>query len=400
MPHRTTILIALTVALVLALLAWSFRPRPLLVDPVLAEPALVTVSVREQAYTRVQDRFEISAPLAGYAPRVELDVGDPVEAGQVLLELQPLPSALLDPRAREVARVEVARAEAVLASAEATLQARRADAELAERELQRLEPLFERGTISASQLDRAAADQHRAQAELRAAESGLEVARQSLRYARAALGAGDAADSIPEAVTIRAPVAGRVLTVEHSSAGVVVPGQKLLCIADPRSLEVVAEVLTADAVRIQPGTMVDLERWGGELPLSGRVRRVEPAGFTKVSALGVEEQRTRVIIDPAGDAPGWAALGDGFRVEARFILWREQVAVSVPNSALFRHADGTAVFVIEDGRARIAPVRTGPRGELRTPILAGLEAGQLVIDHPAKDIEAGARVRAFGDARY
>lgn len=398
MPHRTTILIAFTTVLVLALLIWSFRPQPVLVDPVRAEAAQITVSVREQAYTRVKDRFEISAPVAGYAPRFELEVGDSVEAGQALLELQPLPSSMLDPRARESAEVEVARAEAALASAEATLQARRADAELAERELRRLEPLFERGTISASQLDQAAADSSRAAAELRAAESGLEVARQSLRYAMTALRDGGTTESLPDAVVLRAPVAGRVLEVSHKSAGVVQPGQKLMCIADPLSLEVVAEVLTADAVRIQPGMVVELERWGGERPLDGRVRRIEPAGFTKVSALGVEEQRTRVIIDLVGEQARWVALGDGYRVEARFILSREDVAVSVPNSALFRHDGGMAVFVVEEGRARLRPVRTGLRGELRTPVLAGLDAGQTVVDHPAREIEHGARVRGYRDS--
>jgi len=397
MPHRTTILVAASVVAVVALLAWSFRPQPLRVDIVEVQNAPVTVSVREQARTRVKDRFEISAPVAGYAPRLDWDVGDRVEAGEVLVNLRPLPVQVLDRRDRESAEAEVARAAAALDAAQAALEASRATAELAQAEYQRLEPLFERGTISASQLDRARAERNQARAALRSAGSEVEVARQALRLARAALVRDDG--EAPEVIPLRAPVAGQVLQVIHESAGVVQPGEKLMCIADPASMEVLAEVLTADAVRLHPGMPVELERWGGDAPLRASVRRIEPAGFTKISALGVEEQRTRVIMDLESPPEQWQSLGDGFQLEARFILWHSDNALSVPNGTLFAHDDGQAVFVVENGRAILTPVTIGERGEARTRIVEGLTPGQRVINHPDRELEPGGRVEGFVHGR-
>lgn len=396
MARTRTLWIAGVALVVAGALAWSFRPRAIPVDIVQAAVGPITVSIREQGRTRVKDRFEISAPLTAFAPRLEWDVGDPVAAGDLLLTLQPVPASVLDRRSREAAEAEVARSAAALRAAEATLEAARASAELAESEYLRLEPLFERGTISASELERARSRHQQARAELRSAESNIDVARQSLRYARAALvqGSGNGDDG-PGAFDIDAPVAGRVLEIAHESAGVVTPGQLLLAIGDPTSLEVVAEVLTADAVRLQPGMPVELERWGGERVLFGEVRRVEPSAFTKVSALGVEEQRTNVVVDLTSPRSEWSRLGHGFRLEARFIVWREPAALGVPNGALFRHGDGWAVFTVADGRARLTTVRIGQRGELRTRILDGLSPGQAIIDHPDNEIADGIRVAPF-----
>lgn len=396
MPRIRTIVTAAAAVAIAALMAWSFRPRPVPADIVTADIGPVTVSIREQARTRVEDRFEISAPVIGFAPRLEWEAGDRVTAGDVLLELEPVPASVLDARSLEIAEAEVARSEAAVRAAEAALQAARSAAELAESEYRRLEPLYQRGTISESELDRARARLNQAQAELRSAESGVDVARQSLRYARAALvqGSGDASPD-RAAFPIEAPVDGRILDVVHESAGVVQPGQILLEIGDPASLEVVAEMLTADAVRLRPGTPVELERWGGTETLHGEVRLVEPSAFTKVSALGVEEQRTNVIIDLDSPRAIWAALGHGFRVEARFILWREPAVLGVPNGAVFRDGAGHAVFAVVDGRARLTPVVIGQRGELRTRIIDGLTPGQPVISHPENEIVDGTRVAPF-----
>jgi HlyD family secretion protein len=332
----------------------------------------------------------------GFAPRIDWDVGDRVEAGQELLSLQPAPTSVLDRRSLETARADVARAEAALAAAEAGLEAARASSELSEQEYRRLAPLYERGTISANELDRAEAGRRESEARLRSAEFTVEVSRQSLRHARAALlqGQSDNGDGL-EAFRVVAPVAGRVLALLHESASVVQPGEALLEIGDPASLEIVAEVLTADAVRLTAGMPVELERWGGDQPLLGEVRVVEPAAFTKISALGVEEQRTRVLVDLVSPFEAWSALGDGFRVETRFIVERQTDVLSVPNGALFRHQGGWAVFVIEGQRARLRPVTIGPRGDLRTVIESGLSDGEPVIAHPDAAIDEGVPVEAF-----
>lgn len=395
-PQRKTLLAAAIVIAVIVLLALSFRPQPIPVDIVRAAPAMVTVSIRERARTRVKDRFVISAPVAGYAPRVDWEVGDRIEAGQELLALQPVPSSVLDRRSLESARAEVARAEATVAAAQAGLEAARAAAELAEQEFSRLEPLYERGTISANELDRARAARRESAARLRSAEFEVEVTLQTLRHARAALVQGEAnGEDELDTFKVVAPVTGRILSVPHESAGVVQPGEPLLEIGDPASLEIVAEVLTADAVRLSPGLPVELERWGGDDTLVGEVRVIEPAAFTKISALGVEEQRTRVLIDIVSLFATWSSLGDGFRVETRFILERIDNALSVPNGVLFRHDDGWAVFVVADGRAELRPVRIGVRGDLRTVIVSGLEAGDSVVAHPDTEIGDGVRIEPF-----
>jgi|SRR6056297_1031140 len=382
-------------AVIVALLAWSFRPKPLAVDIVEASVGPVTVSVREQARTRVKDRFEISAPVAGFAPRLEWEAGDRVNAGELLVELQPVPASVLDRRSRQTGEAEVARAEAAVTAAQAALEAARSAAELAETEFQRLRPLFERGTISASELDRASARRNQAQAQLRSAESNVEVARQGLRYARAALVQGNENGQELSSFRIEAPVGGTILQVIHESAGIVQPGQALLELGDPASLEIVAEVLTSDAIRLAPGMPVELERWGGDNILLGEVRRIEPSAFTKVSALGVEEQRTQVIIDLTSPRAQWSALGHGYRVEARFILWRAPATLSVPNGAVFELDGGAAVFVVKSGRARVQAIEAGRRGERHTQVVSGLDPGQPVIAHPDNAIEDGARVVPF-----
>jgi HlyD family secretion protein len=399
MPRKRTLSIAAVLLAVVAALIWSFRPRPVPADIVAARVGPVTVSIREQARTRVQDRFEISAPVTGFAPRLEWEVGDAVRAGDPLLTLQAVPASVLDPRSRETAEAEVARNAAALRAAEASFEAAEAAADLAESEYLRLQTLFERGTISTSELDRARSRHQQARAELRSAESNVDVARQGLRYARAALiqGSGNGTDG-RSAFEIASPVDARVLEVTHESAGVVQPGQVLMEIGDPASLEVVAEVLTADAVRLEPGLAVELERWGGDQPLFGEIRRIEPSAFTKVSALGVEEQRTNVIIELTSPPGQWKRLGHGFRLEARFILWRDPAVLGVPNGAVFNYGDEYAVFAVIDGRARLRPIVIGRRGELRTAVLEGLEAGQAVIAHPDSEVRNGVRVAPFRPA--
>jgi HlyD family secretion protein len=334
--------------------------------------------------------------VAGYARRVDLKAGDAVGAGQVLAVIEPARSVALDPRTRAQARAHERAALAALAVAEDNARSAAAADQLAEQELARSESLRQSNFVSAQALDTARSTATRARAAAQAAAHSVRVARFDLDTARAAaasaarLQAGGAA----EALQVRAPVAARVLRVLHESEGAVTAGQALLEIGNPQSLEVEVEVLSTQAVRIAPGSKVVLDRWGGDRAIDGIVRVVEPGGFTKVSALGVEEQRVRVIVDFTSPRPAWERLGDAYRVDARFVLWHGDDVLQLPSSALFRHGKGWAVFRVDDGRARMAEVEIGQRAGLATQVLSGLKAGDRVVAHPDERISEGVRVKS------
>jgi HlyD family secretion protein len=386
---------ALMAAAVVLVVGYGFRPQPVLVELATVRRGPLRVTVEEEGKTRVTDRFVVSAPVAGFARRLALEVGDPVREGQVLLLLEPLRPQVLDPRSRAEAEARVAAAEAALRAAEERARASAADAAYWRTQVARLEKLFATGDISGDQRDRAVTELQRAEASERAAAHAVEQARSEREAARAALAHSAARPGNPpaEIVTVRAPVGGRVLKVVHKSEGVVNAGQPLVEIANARSLEVEVELLSADAVRIGPGTLVRFERWGGEAPLEGRVRVVEPVAFTKVSALGVEEQRVRVIVDLTSPATQWRRLGDGYRVEAGFVLWEGQEVLQIPASALFRYQEGWAAFAVEQGIAKRRQVQVGHRNGLVAEILSGLAEGEQVIAHPDDTVKDGGAVR-------
>jgi HlyD family secretion protein len=378
-------------------LLWGFWPRPVQVETAEAQRRLLQVAVEEEGRTRVKDRYMLHAPVAGYLRRVELDVGDAVAAGAPLALLEPLRPVALDPRARAEAEARVAGARSALARAASTARQAQAEADLAADEFQRREELLAQNLVSRSEFDQARGRMRAMEAAARAAQSAIEVARQDLEAALATLRYSAAAegDEPFEIVAVRSPVAGRVLKLVQESAGVVAAGQLLLEVGDPRQLEVEVEVLSRDAVRIAPGGRVQFERWGGDEVLEGEVRTVEPTGFTKFSALGVEEQRVLVIADLRSSPEAWQRLGDGYRVEAKFIVWEREDALVVPASALFRRDDGWAVFVVEQGRARLREVALGQGSGLLTEVVAGLAAGDVVIVHPDDAVDDGVRVEPF-----
>jgi HlyD family secretion protein len=387
-------LMALAAAL-LATLAWGFWPRPVLVEVATAERGPLQVTVEEEGRTRVKDRYVISAPVAGYLRRIELDAGDALTRGQTVAVLEPLRSEVLDPRSRARAEAQIAAAQAALKAAEKKVAAARAEAEFARDEYARKQKLRASETISRTLLEEAetrarqtAADEESAKFTVEVARFDLEAARTALRYSLA-----DETATRPVTVELQAPVASRVLRVNHESEGVVAAGEDLLEIGDPARLEVAVDVLSEDAVRIRPQTRVQFFRWGGDAPLEGVVRTVEPSGFTKISALGVEEQRVWVIADLASPRQMWRFLGDGYRVEASFILWQDPDVLQTPASALFHHGGEWAVFVVEDGRARRRTVGLGHRNGLMAEITGGLQAGERVITHPDDRIEDGVRVQ-------
>jgi len=386
--------IAVIALLVVALLVWGFWPRPVLVEAVAAQRAPMTVTIEEDGRTRVIDRYIISAPVDGMACRVQLEVGDPVQQGQVLLGITPLQSQVLDPRSRAQAEARVAAAESALAASEQDAEAARAKADFSSATFARLQPLAEQGVISRDALDKAHMDLISADAVLRSARHAVEVARHEREAAQSVLAHSAARDSgqPAERVLVRSPIDGRVLKRPRECEGPVRTGDALLEVGDPALLEVLVDVLSADAVKIRPGTRVLFDRWGGDHLLEGMVRTVEPVGITKVSALGVEEQRVLVIVDFTSPAEVWQRLGDGYRVEARFVLWHEDDVLQVPASSLFRHQDGWAVFVVEDGRAVRRVVKVGQRNGLVAQLLDGVAEGEVVINHPNDEVDDGRRV--------
>jgi HlyD family secretion protein len=394
MKWRRKIIIAALVGAVMLAVIYGFLPKPVPVEVEDVRRGTLQVTIEEEGKTRVKHRFVISAPVGGFSRRIDLDVGDEVKEGQLLVQLEPQRSTVLDPRSRGEAEARLQAAKAALKAAEQNARAAAADDEYARVQLERLRRLHEAESVSRNSLDQAETEATRSRATLRSAEFAVEVARFELEEARTVLrySASEEID-YAELVSLRAPVAGRVLKVHHESEGAVSTGEELLEIGDPCALEVEVDVLSADSVRIKPGTPVLFERWGGEAPLEGQVRLIEPVGFTKVSALGIEEQRVLVIADITSPAETWRRLGDGYRVEARFVVWESDDVLQVPASALFRHREGWAVFIYRNGRAHSREVRVGHRGGLRAEILSGLEEGETVITHPDRAVEDGTRVK-------
>ena len=394
MPWRQRILLLLLLLLAASAIYWAFLPRPVPVETSKVTRGPLRVTVDEEGKTRLRDRFVVSAPVAGYAKRVALEVGDPVKRGQVLAELEPMRTESLDPRSRATAEARVSSAEAALRAAEERVREAAAADEYAAARLERTRKLTEAGLTPRDTLEQVESEAKRARAARGSAEEVADSARHEVEGAKAALTrGGESGSGRSEKVAVRSPVRGKVLAVRHESEGVVPAGAPLLEVGDPGRLEVEVDVLSTDAVRIRPATPVRFERWGGDVPLEGKVRRVEPVGFTKVSALGVEEQRVFVIVDITSPKEVWEGIGDGYRLEASFILWEEKDVLQVPAGALFRTGDRFAVYVLEKGRAKARPVEAGKRNGLAAQVLSGLSEGETVILHPGDTVSDGKKVR-------
>ena len=384
-------------ALVLALaLAWLFRPAAVPVDLITIDRGPLTVSVSDEGETRVRDMYVVSAPVPGRMRRIELEVGDAVVADQTLVaRIEPSDPSFLDVRSEAEARASADAAAAGRTHAEAQVRRAQAELEFAQAELQRMRALARSHTVSENDLDSAERRAKTADAALAEARAQRAVRESEYQVARARLltpasKRTRAADC--DCVSVYSPVSGTVLRVVTESEGVVGSGAPLVEVGDPDRLEVVVDLLSADAVRVQSGQRVIIEAWGGERPLDGVVRRVEPFGFTKVSALGIEEQRVNVVIDITAPRDQWQRLGHGYRVEPRIVLWESNDVLRVPLSALFRQGDKWAVFVDRDGRAELREVEIGQGNGLEAELRAGLEAGERVVLHPGDRVSPGARL--------
>lgn len=390
MLNRRRLLWVLAGAALLAAALWGLRPAPLPVATGAVARRAFVLALEEEGRTLARDRFTVYAPAAGRLPRVAWKAGDRVARGQVLATLAPLAAPLLDPRSRQEAEARAGAAEAArdraLAAARSAETARRQ----AQRERERAEVLAASGALSRQALDRARDEAQEAARALEAARAALHAADHDLEQARAALspGRGDGTS-----LDLRAPAEGVLLKVHREHGGEVAVGEPLFDLAGRGALEVVVNVLSPDAVRIRPGMEVRLDRWGGEGLLEGRVRRVEPAAVTKVSALGVEEQRVDVRVDLVSPPEAWTGLGDGYRVEARILLERRPAELLAPAAALFREGEGWAAYALVDGRARKRALRVGPQNGLEAVVLGGLQEGERLILHPGDEIREGVRVR-------
>lgn len=369
----------------------GLKPQPVLVETAEVVRDNLRVTIEEEGKTRVKDRYLVSAPVAGFVRRVELDVGDTISPGDRLTQLEPLRSDVLDPRRRAEAEARIAAARSALLSAEEQALAAKADSDYANAEYQRKQRLQKTNAISEEALSQALTARQRAKAVLRSARFAVEVARYELDAASTLLKYSAAQSSegiLKERVSITAPISGSVLKVFRESEGVVSAGTPLVELGDPAALEVAVDVLSFDAVRIKEGMPVELKRWGGKL-LHAVVRLVEPVGFTEVSALGVEEQRVWVILDIISPASEWQSLGDGYRVEASFLLWHQDNVMQVPSASLFREGDGWALYVVENDSAQLRAVELGQRNGLMAQIVTGVQAGERVIVHPDDTVNAG-----------
>jgi HlyD family secretion protein len=396
--HRKMIVGAIGLTALAALLIWAFAPKPVQVETATATLGRFESTISEDGKTRVRDRYTVSAPLAGRLARTGLHEGDDVSANAVVAMLTPLLPSMLDARTTQELSSRIEAADAMVARAQSRIDSAQVALQQARGVLKRSEELARSRYISALQLDNDRLAARAAEKELASAEQDRHVAGHELEQARAALHTlrqpdDDAAEN---RFSVRSPVAGRVLRILQANEATVALGAPLLEIGDTRDLEIVAELLTTDALHIRSGTPVRIERWGGAQELQGRVRRVEPAAFTKVSALGVEEQRVNVLIDISSPPAQWRALGDGFRVGVRLITLTRDNALTVPVSAVFPTPGGRSgamsVFTVRAGRAHRVPVAVGARNSERAWITSGLSAGDTVIIYPGNAVSDGVRV--------
>jgi HlyD family secretion protein len=384
--------------ILIATLIWAFKPKPLAVDLLTLEPGKLVVTIDEEGETRVRDVFTLSAPISGRAMRIEAEVGDRVVANETLLaEIEPIDPTLLDPRSEAQARADIRAAEANRILAEAAVKEARVELDFALSELNRAQRLRQEAVISDRELESAERTYQTRQSALETAIANRQARQAELDRANAQLISPTEPRANTQAcqcVPIRSPVNGRILKIQHKSEGVVNAGEPLLDIGDPARLEIVADLLSSDAVKVEPGQQVFIENWGGKARLTGQVRRVEPFGFTKVSALGIEEQRVNVIIDITSPQASWSRIAHGYQVDVRIVLWRSDRVLKLPLTALFRDANEWAVFVAQDGVAEKRIVTIGQRTGFEAEVKDGVVPGERILVHPSDKVAHGILIEA------
>ncbi len=382
----------MAIVAVVVLGALALRPKPLPVEVATIGVGPLQVTVPAEGKTRVHDRFIIAAPVSGKLERIMLHRGDQLVAGAVITRIEALPLDPLDPRQKATAEARLSAAQAAKQEADALTEKERAEYTQAQRNRERAERLVETGDIPKQEFEQLCSLETAAGQQLAAALSRAKAAAAEVEVARASLLSLETSrheQAKTEIVPVRAPVSGRILKLYEESERVVTAGTPLIEVSNPSNLEMVIDVLSTDAVKIRPGAMVLIDRWGGENTLRGTVRSIEPSAFTKISALGVEEQRVNVIADFI-ERP--ESLGDGYHVETRIVIWESDHVLLVPLSALFRRQEGWGVFVVENGIARLREISIDHRGDREAEVTQGLASGESVILHPGNEITDGLRV--------
>lgn len=384
------------VALVLLVLAavgyWAFRPSPVPADFASVQRGALHVTVNEEGRTRVRDRYVVSAPVPGRMRRIELEPGDPVVARKTIIaQFEPSAPALLDVRTRAELEARVMAAESAVGGARAERERLRAERAFAESELKRARQLQAEKVISARELDVAERQAQTVERAVQSADFAVRTAEYQLQQARASLMPSRSGGGL---IPLFSPVDGVVLRRLQESEAVVPTGQALLEIGNVGDLEIVADLLSSAAVRVRAGQPVVIEQWGGDKPLRGRVRRVEPSGFTKISALGVEEQRVNTIVDFEDDADSRPAIGDGYRVEVRIIVSSRENVLKVPVSSLVRSGSDWALYVVDNDHASRRVVQLGERNSLEAEVTGGLSGSERIIVFPSDAITDGVKVTA------
>jgi HlyD family secretion protein len=389
-----------TVLLVAAALAVAFWPKPTMVDMGEVTRGTMRLTIDEEGRTRVRDAYIVSTPVAGQLQRVEVEPGDPVIRGETIVaHMRPTNPAALDVRTREQAQAAVDAAQAALRVARADLNAALANRDLAESELARTEQLVERGISSKAALDRARQTARVRVANVDTAEAAISMREAEIANAQAQLisfddkglaaAIGTASDDIP----LYAPADGRIMRVIQQSETSLLAGSPIMEIGNiANDLEVVVELLSTDAVQVAQGDAVIIADWGGSTELTGEVIRVDPFGITQFSALGVEEQRVNATVAFTSSSADYAGLGHGFRVETKIIVWEAEDTLIVPASALFRSRDAWAVFIVEDGAARLRTIEIGPNNGIEAQVTTGLSEGDRVILYPSSGLSEGMNV--------
>ncbi len=391
--NRRLLLWSLVALIVAAGLFSTFKEQPVLVDIGVVEVGPLEVSISEEGETQVRDVYELSSPLMGRVLRLEVEAGDEVSAAEtVVAKIEPTDPTFLDVRSEKEAKAAVSAAEAVLTLAKAQLNEAESEMEFAFSELERAQRLVDRRLVSERELDQAKKNYKTKAASVKTAQASIKARESELAQAKARLVTPITVQNSGEeckCLSLFAPASGKILRVLHESEGVIEAGDVLVEIGDTSDLEIVVDFLSIDAVQIKPGQQVAIEEWGGEAYLNGVVNKVEPFGYTKVSSLGIEEQRVDVIIDITDAHEQWQSLGHGYQVEARVILWRDENVLKLPITSLFRNNGDWSVFVIEDNRAMLKKVQIGKRNAFEAQVLAGLEKGEQVILHPSNNINPG-----------
>lgn len=377
----------------LTLLVVLMIPKSVPVDFATVSQGPMSVTITEEGETHIRDVYQLSAPITGRIKRVEVEPGDPVTAGvSVVASMEAMDPAILDDRSRAQAQAQVKAARAARASAAEDVERLKAEVTFAERDYQRIKTLREKGTVSQRALDQAQLSLDAKRAALRTALAVLDVRAFELATAEAALIEPENREDGSTVFPIKSPIDGVVLTVLQESETVLAAGMPIASLGNPRDLEVVVDVLSADAVKISEGAEVIITDWGGDEVLNGVVTRVEPFGVTKISALGIEEQRVNIKIGLTGDQAMWARLGHGFRVTTNIVIWHDEMALQVPLGALFREKNEWAVMVAKKNKARLQIIQVGKINRDTAQVLSGLDAGDQVVLHPGPQVADGVRV--------